>query len=93
MINNKEPLVSIILPTYNRVNLLIKAVSGVLEQSYKNWELLIIDDASTDETEVKMNEISKLDSRVRYIRIENWLDLITCITCYLRTYFIYGKCV
>ena len=70
MNNNKEPLVSIILPTYNRVDLLTKAVSSVIKQSYKNWELLVIDDASTDETEVKMNEISKLDSRVRYTRID-----------------------
>ena len=70
MLYNKKPLVSIILPTYNRVNLLIKAINSVITQSYKNWELLVIDDASTDETEVKMKEISRKEPRVRYLKIE-----------------------
>jgi glycosyltransferase involved in cell wall biosynthesis len=50
--------------------MLTKAISSVIKQSYESWELLIIDDASTDETEVKMNDFSKLDSRVKYLRID-----------------------
>jgi glycosyltransferase involved in cell wall biosynthesis len=48
MIN--KPLVSIILPTYNRAHLLPRAVDSVLAQTFPNWELIIWDDGSTDET-------------------------------------------
>lgn len=46
-----DHLISIILPTYNRAELLGQAIESVLQQHYRNWELLIIDDASTDNTE------------------------------------------
>lgn len=45
-----KPLVSIIMPVYNRVNIIPTAIKSVLEQSYTNFELLIIDDGSTDDT-------------------------------------------
>lgn len=45
-----EPLVSIVLPTRNRAALLPRAVATVLAQSYAHWELLVVDDASTDDT-------------------------------------------
>lgn len=45
-----KPLVSIILPTYNRAHLLERAINSVLKQEYENWELIIIDDGSTDNT-------------------------------------------
>ena len=69
MNTNTTPLVSIILPTYNRFNLLLKAVSSVMEQSYPDWELLVIDDASTDDTEEKMKEINRKEPRIRYLKI------------------------
>ena len=46
----KAPLFSIILPTYNRRSLLPRAVESVLAQEYANWELIIIDDGSSDDT-------------------------------------------
>lgn len=47
----KSRLVSIILPTYNRARLLDGCIKSVLKQTYENWELIIADDCSTDETE------------------------------------------
>jgi glycosyltransferase involved in cell wall biosynthesis len=60
--------VSIIIPTYNRADLLSRSVYSVLKQTYKNIEVLIIDDASTDKTESVVNKIIQEDDRVRYIK-------------------------
>ena len=49
MIRN-EPLVSVILPTYNRAALLSRAINSVMAQTYPNWELMIWDDGSIDQT-------------------------------------------
>ena len=46
-----KPQVSVILPTYNRANMLTQALESVLEQSFKDYELIIIDDGSTDHTD------------------------------------------
>jgi glycosyltransferase involved in cell wall biosynthesis len=60
----ETPLVSIILPTFNRAHLLPRAVNSVLHQSYANWELLIWNDGSTDNTEAVLN--SYTDIRIHY---------------------------
>lgn len=57
--------ISIIIPTYNRVNLLKRAIDSVLNQTYKNFELIIIDDGSTDDTK-KMVGGFRSDSRLIY---------------------------
>ena len=62
----KEP-VSIILPTYNRGNIISKAIVSVLRQSYTNFELLIIDDGSTDQTEQVVGAYN--DKRISYYRM------------------------
>lgn len=64
-----EPLVSIIMLTYNRVQYLEKAIKSVISQTYTNWELIIIDDGSTDTTAALVKNIE--ESRVRYIKHEN----------------------
>ena len=43
--------VSIVLPTYNRAKVLTRAIDSVLAQTYQDWELIVVNDASTDETE------------------------------------------
>jgi glycosyltransferase involved in cell wall biosynthesis len=62
-------LVSIVLPTFNRAALLGETIQSVLNQTYQNWELLIIDDGSTDDTR---EEVAKLnDQRIKYFSIEH----------------------
>ena len=62
-----RPLVSIIMPTYNREKLLPVALKSILNQSYSNWELLVVDDRSTDHTRALIEEYSKRDGRIRYM--------------------------
>ena len=47
---NKMPLVSILLNCFNASNFIEKAIKSVIDQSYQNWELIIWDDGSTDDT-------------------------------------------
>lgn len=63
-------LVSVILPTFNAEQTLEKAVQSILLQSYKNLELIIVDDCSTDHTARIAEEMASKDSRVRFIRNE-----------------------
>ena len=46
----QQPLVSIMMTSYNRAPLIGEAIRSVMNQSYSNWELLVLDDASTDQT-------------------------------------------
>jgi len=63
------PIVSIILPTYNRADLLTESISSVFEQNYPNWELIVWDDGSTDNTSKIIEALN--DSRVRYYYHKN----------------------
>lgn len=60
-----EPFFSVIIPTYNRATLIGKAIDSVLTQTYTNWELLIIDDGSKDNTREVVEAYT--DPRVKYI--------------------------
>jgi glycosyltransferase involved in cell wall biosynthesis len=60
-------LVSVIMPTYNRANYIENAISSVISQTYSNFELIIIDDDSNDETEQTIDKY-KNDSRIKYFR-------------------------
>ena len=51
------PEVSVILPTYNRAFILRRAVESVLNQSYRDLELIVVDDGSTDDTEALVKDI------------------------------------
>lgn len=51
--------VSIIIPTYNRLDLLRQSVNSVIKQSWKDWELIIVDDGSTDETIEYLNSLNE----------------------------------
>lgn len=60
--------VSVILPTYNRAYCIERAVDSVLRQTYPHWELLVVDDGSTDHTEEIMAGYTAADERIRYYR-------------------------
>ena len=59
-------MISVIIPTYNRSEELLRAIESVRSQTYKNIEIIIVDDGSTDSTEKTVKEIN--DSRIVYIR-------------------------
>lgn len=60
---------SIIIPTYNRANFLSKAIDSVLAQMYADWELIVVDDGSTDNTRDVVQQYQ--DERIRYIYQQN----------------------
>jgi glycosyltransferase involved in cell wall biosynthesis len=68
-----QPLVSIVLPTYNRAPLLGRAIQSVLRQTYANLELIVVDDNSQDETPAVVRSFD--DPRIRYVRNEENLKL------------------
>lgn len=64
VIDIKQPLVSVIIPTFNRGYVLHKAIESVLNQTYKNIEIIIVDDGSTDNTK---NVVSTFGDKLLYI--------------------------
>lgn len=63
-----RPLVSVIMPAYNAEKYIAEAISSVLSQSYTNWQLLILDDCSTDHTAEIAEDFEKADTRIRVLR-------------------------
>lgn len=59
-------LVSIIIPTYNRAHLISETLDSIIAQIYTNWECIIVDDGSTDETEQLINNYIKKETRFQY---------------------------
>lgn len=62
-----NPLVSIIMPAYNVEKYIQESINSVIEQSYKNWELIIIDDCSNDRTGEIIKKFTLKDSRIKSI--------------------------
>lgn len=64
--SSENPLVSIIIPTYNRANLIGETLNSILAQSYNNWECIVVDDGSIDNTAEILSSYVKKDSRIKY---------------------------
>jgi glycosyltransferase involved in cell wall biosynthesis len=62
----EQPLVSVIIPTYNRAHLIGQTLDSVLAQTYQNWECIVVDDSSTDHTEEVISNYLKQDLRFQY---------------------------
>ncbi|TCK68820.1 glycosyltransferase involved in cell wall biosynthesis [Winogradskyella wandonensis] len=62
------PLVSIIIPTYNRAKLIPETLDSVLAQGYKNWECLVVDDGSLDDTDKILKKYCVKDFRFKYFK-------------------------
>lgn len=65
---NNEPLVTVAIPTFNRCNMLKKCLDTVINQTYKNLEIIVSDNHSTDDTKKMMKEYTGRDSRIKYYR-------------------------
>ncbi|WP_298064936.1 glycosyltransferase family 2 protein [uncultured Cetobacterium sp.] len=76
MSNSK--LVSVIIPTYNVQDFIEQAVGSIINQTYKNIEIIIVDDCSSDKTFEKLKKLAKQDSRIKLLR--NDVNLKICKT-------------
>ena len=74
----KEELVSIIVPVYNSEKFIQETINTVLNQTYKNWELILIDDCSTDQSKKILDENAQKDKRI--IVLKNKENSKTAIT-------------
>ena len=64
-------LVSIVMPSYNTGKFIKKSIESVIDQTYENWELIIVDDCSDDDTDAVVTSFN--DKRIRYLKNE-----VTC---------------
>lgn len=62
----EKPIVSIIIPTFNRAKLLEEALNSVCKQSFKHWECIVVDDGSSEETKCFMDDLTKRNDRIHY---------------------------
>jgi len=89
MNKKNNPLVSIILPTYNRSEYLSRAIESVLGQTYNNFELVIIDDCSTDRTSEIISKYQ--DSRIKIIKNKENLGLVKSLNKAIN--YAKGECI
>ena len=68
--NVKNPLVSVIVPIFNAEKFLKRTISSVKCQTYDNWELILVDDCSTDNSLKLINESAKLDERIKVVGLK-----------------------
>ena len=69
MNDTATPLVSVVIPTYNHARYLGRALQSVLDQTYVNWEAIVIDNHSTDNSDEVTARF--IDPRITYLKIHN----------------------
>ena len=65
-----QPRVSIVMPAYNASQYIEATIDSVIRQTEPDWELIVIDDCSTDDTRHKVSTLAESDSRIRLIALE-----------------------
>lgn len=68
---NFAPIVSIIMPTYNRSSYLKRSIQSVLNQSFSDWELIIVDDGSNDDSFNVVDDFLMMNEKIRYLKHSN----------------------
>ncbi|HNR49267.1 MAG TPA: glycosyltransferase family 2 protein [Bacteroidia bacterium] len=71
MLTDEQPYFSVIMPVYNRAELVKETIDSVLRQTFRDFELICINDGSTDNTLEVLSELEKIDSRIKVISHEN----------------------
>ena len=67
----RSPLVTVVIPTFDRARLLSRSISSVIAQTFSNWELIVVDDGSTDDTAAIVRQWQNECPTIRYIRQDN----------------------
>lgn len=67
----EKPEVSVVMPVYNGKEFLLEAIESIQAQTFKNWELIVVDDGSTDGTGELVSDVQKSDWRIRYHRFDD----------------------
>ena len=71
MTTKSEPVISVLMSVYNEELYLDESIPSIINQTYKSWELIIIDDGSTDKTSEILKEYQKKDARIKVYSQEN----------------------
>lgn len=71
MSDTNKPLISVVAPVYNTSKYLRQCIESVINQSYENWELILVDDGATDESPLICDEYAKKESRIKVIHQRN----------------------
>lgn len=75
LLKDSDELISIIMPAYNSDKYIAQAIDSVIQQTYQSWELIIIDDCSSDNTNSIIEQMIEKDSRIRRIKNEQNLGV------------------
>lgn len=67
----EPPFFSIVIPTYNRAKIISETIASITQQTFTNWECIVVDDGSTDNTHAVVQGIARKDRRVKYIYQKN----------------------
>lgn len=65
-----DKLVSVVTPVYNAERFIGKTIKSVLSQTYEHFEMILVDDCSRDNSESVIKDLAKLDSRIKYVKLE-----------------------
>lgn len=72
---NKDPIISVIMPVFNSEKFLSEAILSILNQDFSDFELIIIDDGSTDYSAQIVEKFSKKDERIIFLKNEKNLKI------------------